>query len=117
MLRLRLSIAERLCTAPDYADQAVGLDVKTRTLRDLALMGELLPVDERRRLQAAWDAHRHRSERFPRSQRSWSLTKDGLASTDFPDLGETLGINGRSGYVLTFTSEWATLEFRSAGRE
>jgi hypothetical protein len=87
LLRLRLLTADRLCRAPDYADQAVGTHYKGQTLRELAHSKDL-PEPE----QLAWrreeELHRRAFASFPVSHSITWFTASRLIRTSFPSLAE-----------------------------
>jgi hypothetical protein len=84
---LRLELAARLCRAPDYADQAYGIDRRARELRGLLALGDQLPPDLAKQAQR-WQAEQNRLYAdYPRSRKSMMLTSQGFQSSEFPTRG------------------------------
>jgi hypothetical protein len=86
-LLLSLQVADKLCEAEDYADQAVGIDQKTSTLRDLAELGRKLPPEQRALIQSQRERHESAFATFPRSVQRMFISKNGLKRMEHPSLG------------------------------
>lgn len=92
MRLLRLNLAEQLCRAPDYADQALGVHEKSKALSDLAAMGAQLPEDQRALLELIQQQHAREFQSFPSVRNSLILSAEGgIGFLQYPMIGQTPG--------------------------
>jgi hypothetical protein len=85
---LRVHIADRLLQSPEYADQALAVDIKALALRALAEIPNL--AEERKAyLQLLQADHQRTFASFPRSRDGVVLTVDGPAYWETPNLGRS----------------------------
>jgi hypothetical protein len=84
ILLLRLKIADLLCRAPDYPDQALGIHEKALALAMIAAWGDRLPPEQRVLVEAQREEHRRAFAEFPRRRTMMFLTGDGLLEGYYP---------------------------------
>jgi hypothetical protein len=87
LLLLQLNMADRLCQAPDYADQAVGIGQKTLALRRLADLGDGLSPEQQALIQQRKQAHERAFAAFPQSVALMLVSPDGLKTVGYPEVG------------------------------
>src|SRR5262249_49191776 len=109
---LRLGLAERLCQAQDYDDQASGINDKSSALSELAYLADKqkLSPEQRTIVKQRQQEHRRTFADFPRSRGALFLTTKGLAFVEYPGLddqdagaaGPMLLISGLGGWGFSF---------------
>lgn len=86
---LRLHLADRLCGADDYPDQAFGIHQKAGVLDELSSGREPLPPEQRLRVEVLRRGHERAYASFPR-QHDWiELRGEGIEFRSFPALGSS----------------------------
>src|SRR5262249_54056756 len=101
---LTLKLADRLCQAPDYADQATGIDRKSSALGDLLALKPPLAPEPQALLRIQQEEHTHAFASYPRTRSMLLLNVNGLDLFDFPQLG-LQPKNARGGPVV-FMESW-----------
>jgi hypothetical protein len=83
--RLALGLAEQFCHAPDYPDQLLGIENKTRLLKQqLAAAG--LPPTEHARLAAGFEEFRRALSAFPHPRISLRILTTGVFFNETPEI-------------------------------
>jgi hypothetical protein len=84
---LRLGLADRLCSAPDYGDQAHAINEKSSALSELADLGEkgLLPPEQAAMVKLQQQEHRQRFASFPCTLSTISISTKGLVFVRYPE--------------------------------
>jgi hypothetical protein len=83
---LRLKLADRLCQAPDYLDQALGVHEKALVLSHMLESAEELPLSQRTVFLRLLEEHRRTFNDYPRSRSFLTLTMNGLGYLGVPNL-------------------------------
>jgi hypothetical protein len=87
---LYLRLADRLCQAPDYSDQATGIDRKSHIL---SLMASLARKQEEpavnQMLLNLFEAHRRAFHWFPRTRGWLRFSPNGLDFVEYPSTSQS----------------------------
>jgi hypothetical protein len=116
LILLRLQIAERLCQAPDHADQAEGIHQKTLALNELAGLGEKLSREQRAMVMLQRQAHERAFAGFLRSTNTMLVSKHGMKRLGFPEVGpSTFGDEGPTLVITPSGTVWFAPDLRRKG--
>jgi hypothetical protein len=100
---LRLQLADRLCQATDYPDQAEGMGQKASALSALAAQGDRLPPEQRALIEKLRQDHLERSATFPTRVASLTLQEGSMEVRQVPStrIGKPRG-RSLTGLTVTF---------------